>query len=83
VLSPDTSLDAWQIQRDIYRRMSPEARLDLAVQMSEDARRLTFEGIQQRHPDYDSATARRALFRLLHGDALVLRIWPNEPLVAP
>jgi hypothetical protein len=83
VLSPDTSPDAWQVQRDIYRRMSPEARLDLAVRMSEDARRLTLEGIQQRHPEYDLAAARRALFRLLLGDALVLRIWPNEPLVAP
>jgi hypothetical protein len=40
-------------------------------------------GIRARHPDYDDATARWALFRLLIGDGLFVRAWPHAPLVAP
>jgi hypothetical protein len=68
---------------EAYRRMGPEARARIALEMSEDVRRLTLEGIRARHPEYDDERARRALFRLLLGDELVRAIWPGEGLVAP
>jgi hypothetical protein len=67
----------------VYRRMSPEARVRVAFEMSEDMRSIALEGIRSRHPEYDDARARRALFRLLLGEDLVRAIWPGEAPVAP
>jgi hypothetical protein len=81
--SLDTESDAEAVQLDIYRRMTPARRVALGIQMSLDARATVLAGIRARHPDYDDATARWALFRLLIGDALFVRAWPHAPLVAP
>ena len=63
--------------------MTPNQRTKLGAQMSMDARELTLAGIRMRHPDYDEGAARWALFRMLVGDELFKRAWPNAPLVAP
>jgi len=81
--SLDTESDAEAVQLDIYRRMTPARRVAIGIQMSLDARATVLAGIRARHPDYDEATARWALFRLLIGDALFIRAWPHAPLVAP
>jgi hypothetical protein len=81
--SLDTESDAEAVQLDIYRRMTPARRVAIGIQMSLDARATVLAGIRARHPDYDDATARWALFRLLIGDALFVRAWPHAPLVAP
>jgi hypothetical protein len=81
--SLDTEPDAEAVQLDIYRRMTPARRVAIGIQMSLDARATVLAGIRARHPDYDDATARWALFRLLIGDALFVRAWPHAPLVAP
>ena len=83
VRSHDTTVEAHAIQLAIYRRMSVDDRLTLAFEMSEAARRTTLDGIRARHPDYDDATAIRALFRLLHGRALYEKVWPGLPAPAP
>jgi len=57
--------------------------IELAARLSEDARVMALAGIRQRHPDYDDSHARYALFRLLVGDELFCRAWPDAPLVAP
>jgi hypothetical protein len=51
--------------------------------MSLDARAIALAAIRRRHPAYDDASARWALFRLLVGDALFQKAWPHAPLVAP
>jgi hypothetical protein len=79
----DTTSEAHEIQRAIYRRMSSERRFEIAAQMSDDVRAFTLAGIRSRHPEYDAATARRALLRIVLGDAGVLAAWPDQPLVAP
>ena len=79
-LDTDPAADA--VQTMIYRRMGGEARVRLAARMSAAARQLSLHGIRTRHPEYDEAEARRALFRLLFGDEVARGIWPNEPLVA-
>ena len=81
--SLDTESDAEAVQLDIYRRMTPARRVAIGIQMSLEARATVLAGIRARHPDYDAATARWALFRLLVGDALFVRAWPHAPLVAP
>lgn len=79
----DTDAAAHDAQMQAYRRMGAEARVRVAFEMSEDVRRMTLEGIRERHPEYDDDRARRALFRLLLGDDLVRAIWPGEAPVAP
>jgi hypothetical protein len=81
--SLDTESDAEAVQLDIYRRMTPARRVATGIQMSLDARATVLAGIRARHPEYDDAAARWALFRLLIGDALFVRAWPHAPLVAP
>jgi hypothetical protein len=79
----DTTLDAAAVQAEIYRRMGASRRAELAAEMSEMARVIALEGIRRRHPEYDANQARMALFRLLLGDDLFRRVWPQEPLLAP
>ena len=79
----DTTAEAHAIQLAIYRRMTVTQRLELALEMSEAARRTSLDGIRARHPEYDEPTAIRALFRLLHGAELYAKVWPGLPAPAP
>lgn len=79
----DTDVAAHEVQIDVYRRMGAEARVRLAVEMSEDVRRISLDGIRARHPEYDDERARRALFRLVLGEDLARASWPSEASVAP
>jgi hypothetical protein len=63
--------------------MSPARRCELAVELSAMTRTIALESIQRRHPGYDDREARLALFRLLLGDELFRRAWPDAPLLAP
>jgi hypothetical protein len=79
----DTTPEAHAFQMTVYRRMSTDRRLDLALEMSEAARRTSLDGIRARHPEYDEHTAIRALFRLLYGAELYAKVWPGRPAPAP
>jgi hypothetical protein len=81
--SSDTSSDAHAAQVAVYKRLGPEKRVALAFQMSEEARSISAGGIGDRHPEYSEADIRWALFRLIHGDELFQRAWPNAPLLKP
>jgi hypothetical protein len=79
----DTTPDADAVQLALYRRMSASDRTRIGHQMSLDARAIALAAIRRRHPEYDEGFARWALFRLLVGDELFQKAWPNAPLVAP
>ncbi len=79
----DTTAEALAVQTAIYRRMTGTQRAALADEMSMAARRITLTAIRQRHPEYDEAQTTFALFRLLVGDDLFRRAWPDAPLLAP
>jgi hypothetical protein len=79
----DTTPEADAVQLALYRKMSPSDRVRIAHQMSLDARAITLAAIRQRHPEYDDASARWALFRLLVGDDLFQKAWPRAPVMAP
>ena len=79
----DTAPEAHEVQLEIYRRMGPERRFELGVRMSEDIRALAAEGIRARHPEYSEAEVRFALFRMLLGDELFGRAWPDAPRLKP
>jgi predicted lysophospholipase L1 biosynthesis ABC-type transport system permease subunit len=82
-LPHDTTPEARDAQIGVLRRLGAERRTAIAARMSEDARLTTLAGIRARHPEYDAPTARWALFRLLLGDSLFARVWPDAPRIAP
>jgi hypothetical protein len=79
----DTTPEAYAVQMAALRRMPLGRGAELAAQLSEDARLVALAGIRQRHADYDDRHTRLALFRLLLGDELFRRAWPQAPLVEP
>ncbi len=83
MLHSDTSAEANAAQLAAYRRMGPEKRVALAFQMSEQARQTTAGGIGDRHPEYSDDDIRWALFRLIHGDELFRKAWPDAPILEP
>jgi hypothetical protein len=72
----DTDADALEAQLAAIRRLGPAGRVRLAVEMSEDARRISFEGEQRRHPELSAVEARLAVLRRLWGAQLAARV-PN------
>jgi len=79
----DTSAQAHEVQLAIYRAMSPERRVEIAVEMSEDLRRIARDAIRQRHPEYSDGQVVRALVALLYGRDLSRRAWPEGEIPAP
>ncbi|HEV3052941.1 MAG TPA: hypothetical protein VGX50_21720 [Longimicrobium sp.] len=60
----DTSLDAEQVQLDVFRRMTGEQRLKLALEMSDFARGLSLSRIRAEHPEWSDWEVKRELLRL-------------------
>ncbi len=79
----DTTAEAFDVQTEAYRRMSPEARVAILARMSEEMREVALAGIRGRHPEYSEEEARQALYRLLLGDTLVRAVWADRRLVDP
>lgn len=70
----DTDPDVRRRQFDVYRAMDPARRVQLAVAMSEDVRRITIEGIRARNPTFDDTRVHHEWLRILHGDELAGRL---------
>lgn len=83
LIAEDTDLGAFTAQVQLYRRLGPEGRVALAVQLSEQAREISKAGIQMRHPDYSEDDLAHALYRMLLGDDLYRAAWPRHALVKP
>ena len=77
VLPRDTSLEAFRTQLEIYRQMSPEARLEQALQWSEQVQELGRIGIRLRHPEYTDREVQLASIRLRLGNELFRRVYPG------
>lgn len=77
VVPRDTSVEAFRMQLEIYRRMPPEKRLELALQWSEQVRELGRAGIRLRHPAYSDEEVRLASIRMQLGDELFRSVYPG------
>jgi hypothetical protein len=69
----DTSPAALERQRETFRRMTPQQRLAVAAEMSDEIRAVAEAGIRQRHPDHSDAEIRAALVAILLGPGAVIR----------
>jgi len=81
-MSLDTDARAAAVQLEVLRRLSAEERARITIEMSEQAFEVARQGIRQRHPEHTDEDVRLAFLRLLHGDDVVRRIYPDEPLRA-
>jgi hypothetical protein len=63
----DTSATALERQREAFRRMTPEQRLAVAAEMSDEIRAIAESGIRRRHPDYSDDEIRNELVVILLG----------------
>ena len=79
----DTTQAAHEIQIRLYRAMTDTQRAELALQMSDDLRRIAADGIRMRHPDYTESEVRRALVALLYGADAAARVWPGLSVPSP
>jgi hypothetical protein len=66
----DTDDKARAAQFAVLRRLGPSERMRIAAEMSEDARRIAFEGELRRHPELSAAEARRAVLERIWGAEL-------------
>jgi hypothetical protein len=74
VRSIDTSPAAHQVQLDAYRAMGARRRAELAVEMSEDLRLVTIEGLRERHPGIDDRELHLLLVELWHGHEIAASV---------
>jgi len=63
----DTSPEAAAIQRDVFRRMTTEQRLRLALEMSESMRDVALAGLRSRRPDLPADQLLPELMRIWYG----------------
>jgi hypothetical protein len=59
----DTSPEAWKVQMDLIRKMSPEERLERCFELCEFAEAFAEAGLRQRYP---KAGDREIFLRLAH-----------------
>ena len=74
--SSDTARDALEVQRAAQRRLGPARRVELAFEMSEQARTVSIQGAMAREPGLSPEHARARLLRRLLGAALYDAAWP-------
>lgn len=79
----DTSEDAHRAQIEVYRRMSPQARLRVGFELSAFGRQLLKDGIRSRHPEYTEHEAEMATRRVWLGPELFHQAYPDAPELAP
>ena len=79
----DTSMAVTRLRADLFRRMSAGEKSALVEQMCEESRELARSGIRVRHPEYAPSEIEHALHRLLVGDTLADKAWPNFKHLRP
>ena len=66
----DTSSQAREVQRAAHRRLGAAGRVELAFEMSAQARQISIAGMRSRDPALSQAEARSQLLRRILGDDL-------------
>jgi hypothetical protein len=76
----DTTPEAARVQFEVFRRMPPSKRLELALQMSDCLRELVAAGVRSRHPEFSEDEVRLAVLRLTLGDELFQKVKPGTQI---
>ena len=70
-------------QIEILRNIPPEKRLELALELSQVSKELLKEGIRNRHPEYKDKEINLALIRILIGEELFKKVYPQYTHIKP
>jgi len=73
----DTTPEAADVQREVWRRMTAEQRDEVGAQLSENVRTIAAEGVRRRHPDYSNDQVRLAVIKLQLGEVLFAQAYPD------
>lgn len=68
------------MQLGVSARMGPERRVELAFEMSEQAREIAIEGVRDRNPGWSRLRAREFVLRQILGSDLFDSAWPGSRL---
>ena len=66
----DTTLEAARKEFEILRNLGSEVRARMAIEMSDNLRRIVEAGVRYRHPDFDQKKIELEVLRLMIGDKL-------------
>jgi hypothetical protein len=77
VLTSDTSEAAERMQVELWRRMSPPAKLGLVAGLNQALEVLALDGIRLRHPGASDRECMLRLAILKLGRALACRVYPE------
>lgn len=70
----DTDPEIRRRQLVVYRTMSPQQRVDVALGLSEEVRKIAIDGIRSRGPAMSDSQVHEEWLRLLHGPQLARRL---------
>jgi hypothetical protein len=70
----DTTLDAHKKQVEILRKLSPQRKALMAIELTDNIREIAVEGIRSRHPEFSEKQVMRELLRMIVGDELFQKI---------
>lgn len=79
----DTSPEVERIQNEIFRKMAPARRLQLAIELTQTSRKLLTYGVRRRHPEYNDEQVRLATIRLTIPEKLFLAAYPHAKDIVP
>jgi hypothetical protein len=66
----DTSDEAYWVQIGIFRKLSPQQRIEQASKLSNQLRIMAMNAIRKLHPDWDEADVKLAFIETAHGKKL-------------
>jgi hypothetical protein len=75
--SLDTTSEVEEVQVRALRSMTPEQRLDLAIQLTKTSRGLLAAGIRLRHPEYTDEMVRYAVIKASLPEDLFSAAYPE------
>ncbi len=73
----DTSSKARKVQIEILRKMGPEQRLKVSLELTGYLKKLLEEGVKSRHPEYSEQEVKLAVIRILLGNELFEIVYPG------
>ena len=79
----DTSSEAYAVQLELMRQMSPIQRLKKAFSLSRQVKQVTMDAIRRRHPEFDEEAVRLKFIELTYGKTLAdeVRQWQKEQML--
>lgn len=66
----DTSEEALEVQLECFRRMTPQERIRRMCSWSNQLKKMAFDAIRRRHPEFDEQQLQLKFIEISYGEAL-------------